>query len=131
MNNLPNFQFFNYRAFCGLIPNHKTTITMCPTVVSSVLSARTISYLRLAFDIMDSDHDSMINHKDLKTSYTDYKDDCESVLKNDVAGNIGMLEVVCKVMDRNGDGKVDDDENKAMIRLGGDGDYGRLRLTGF
>ncbi|KAJ0588867.1 putative EF-hand domain-containing protein [Helianthus annuus] len=47
---------------------------MCPTGYS-VLPARTISYLRLAFEILDVDHDSTINHEDLKTSYTDSEDD--------------------------------------------------------
>ncbi|KAM0013342.1 putative EF-hand domain-containing protein [Helianthus debilis subsp. tardiflorus] len=108
------------------IPNHKNTVTMCPTG-SSVWPARPISDLRSAFEILDVDHDGKISHQDLKTSYSDADDEVigsmitvadsnndgyveyeefESVLKSDVAGNSGVLEEVFKAMDGDGDGKV-------------------------
>ncbi|KAK1421600.1 hypothetical protein QVD17_24069 [Tagetes erecta] len=138
---------------------------MCPTNGASKPAIKPAD-LRSAFDILDVDRDGKISHNDLKTLYTDAGDDdigtmmsladlnkdgyveyeeFEKVV-NDKKG--GVMEDVFNCMDRDGDGKVgeddlksyfkfvgievDDDDIKAMVCLGsGDDDDNGVSFEGF
>nr|XP_043607983.1 calcium-binding protein CP1 [Erigeron canadensis] len=108
-----------------------------------------ISHEDLKTSYSDADDDVILTMMTVadanKNGYVEY-DEFEKVLKNNSSNNKGVMEDVFKAMDCDGDGKVgygdlrnylneaglevNDDEIKAMIRLGG-GDNNGVTFDGF